>query len=110
VALGSIVGTRGNVGQALYAASKAAMVGLVLSAAKELGPDGIRVNAVAPGFVETAMTAHLDTAVRDRLLGGVALGRPGTPEDVARAVLFLVCDLSGYVSGQVLGVDGGMAL
>jgi 3-oxoacyl-[acyl-carrier protein] reductase len=110
VNLGSIVGTRGNAGQALYAASKAALVGLTASAAKELGPLGIRVNAVAPGFIATAMTASLDAGVVARHRAAIALGRDGTPDDVARAVLFLVSDLAAYITGQVLGVDGGMVM
>ncbi|MBY6266524.1 SDR family oxidoreductase (plasmid) [Azospirillum sp. 412522] len=110
VTLASIVGRRGNAGQALYAASKAALIGLTLSAAKELGPLGIRVNAVAPGFIDTDMTAHLDAGLRERWLRDIALGRFGSAEDVARTVLFLAGDLSAYVTGQVLGVDGGMAM
>lgn len=110
VATSSIVGVRGNAGQALYAASKAAVIGAVLSAARELAADGIRVNAVAPGFIDTAMTASLAPEVKARLLGQVGMKRIGTPEDVARAVLFLVSDLAAYVTGQVLGVDGGMTL
>jgi 3-oxoacyl-[acyl-carrier protein] reductase len=110
VNVGSIVGTRGNAGQALYAASKAALAGLTLSAAKELGPFGIRVNAVAPGFIGTAMTAALPPEAAARHRAHIAMNRDGTPEDVARAVLFLVSDLASYVNGQVLGVDGGMVL
>lgn len=110
VNVGSIVGTRGNAGQALYAASKAALVGLTLSAAKELGPFGIRVNAVAPGFIRTSMTEGLDPQVAARHRAQIPMNREGTPEDVARVVLFLVSDLAGYVTGQVLGVDGGMVL
>ncbi len=106
----SIIGRVGNKGQAAYAASKAAVLGLMMSAAKELGPDGIRVNAIAPGFIETDMTAHLSPQVREERLKGIALPRTGTPEDVADVVLFLASDLSRYVSGQVIGVDGCMVI
>ena len=110
VTVGSIVGRRGNPGQVVYAASKAALIGMTLSAAKELGPHGIRVNAVAPGVIDTDMTGHLDAATRTSLLSGVPLGRAGDAGEVAGAVLFLVSDLAAYVSGQVLGVDGAMSL
>lgn len=106
----SIIGRVGNKGQAVYAASKAAVLGLMLSAAKELGPDGIRVNALAPGFIETDMTKHLSAQIRAERLAGIALGRTGTPEDVADVALFLASDLSRYVSGQVVGVDGCMVI
>lgn len=110
VATSSIVGARGNAGQTLYAASKAAVIGAVLAAARELAPDGIRVNAIAPGFIDTAMTAALAPDIRERLAAKIGMKRTGTPEDVARTVLFLVSDLAAYVTGQVLGVDGGMTL
>jgi len=106
----SIIGRVGNAGQAAYAASKAATLGLMMSAAKELGPDGIRVNAVAPGFIETDMTSHLSGQIRAERLKGIALARTGTPEDVADVVLFLASDLARYVSGQVIGVDGCMVI
>ncbi len=106
----SIIGRTGNKGQAAYAASKAATLGLMMSAAKELGPDGIRVNAIAPGFIETDMTAHLSSQIRGERLKGIALSRTGKPEDVADVVLFLASDLSRYVSGQVIGVDGCMVI
>ncbi len=106
----SIIGRVGNKGQAAYAASKAGALGIMMSAAKELGPDGIRVNAIAPGFIETEMTEHLSPQVREERLKGIALGRTGTPEDVADTVLFLASDLSRYVSGQIIGVDGCMVI
>lgn len=108
--LASIIGRRGNVAQMLYGASKAAAIGATLSAAKELAPYGIRVNAVAPGLIDTAMTAQLPAEMRDKLTGQIGLGRTGTPDDVANVILFLASDLSSYVTGQVLGVDGGLVL
>ena len=108
VNVSSIIGRRGNAGQAVYAASKAAVIGLTTSAAKELAPKNIRVNAIAPGFIETDMTAALPPEKYAERMDSIALGRIGTPQDVANAVLFLVSDLSSYVTGQVLGVDGGM--
>ena len=110
VTVSSIVGRRGNAGQVVYAASKAALIGMTLAAAKELGPHGIRVNTVAPGVIETDMTGHLDPATRDALMSGIPLGRPGEASEVAATVLFLASDLASYVSGQVLGVDGAMVL
>ena len=106
----SIIGRYGNKGQTVYAASKAALIGAVMSAAKELGPDGIRVNAIAPGMIETDMTKHLSDEIRKKRLSNIALGRNGTPEDVADVVLFLASDLSRYVTGQTIGVDGGMVI
>ncbi len=106
----SIIGRAGNKGQAVYAASKAALLGLMASAAKELGPDGVRVNALAPGFIETDMTSHLSPQIKSERIQSVALGRAGTPEDVADVALFLASDWSRYVSGQVIGVDGCMVI
>lgn len=106
----SIMGTRGAPGLAVYAASKAGLVGLTLAAAKELAPDNIRVNAVAPGFIDTDMARALPAELFAERLASVRTGRIGTPEDVAHAVLFLASDLSSYVTGQVLGVDGGMTV
>lgn len=106
----SIIGRVGNKGQAAYAASKAATLGIMMSAAKELGPDGIRVNAIAPGYIETDMTSHLSSQIKQERLKGIALGRTGTPEDVADVALFLASDLARYVSGQVIGVDGCMVI
>jgi 3-oxoacyl-[acyl-carrier protein] reductase len=110
VLVSSIVGLRGNAGQAVYAASKAGLIGLTLSAAKELGPDCIRVNAVAPGYIETDMIRHLDSATDATRRAAIPLGRAGQADEVADAILFLVSDQAAYVTGQVLGVDGGMIL
>lgn len=106
----SIVGLRGNVGQTVYSASKAAILGLTLSAAKELAPSGIRVNAVAPGFIETDMMSTLSPETRALTVANIPLKRPGTPSEVADVILFLASDLSRYITGQVLGVDGGMVI
>jgi 3-oxoacyl-[acyl-carrier protein] reductase len=108
--LASIIGRRGNSGQLVYGASKAAVIGLTLSASKELAPRGVRVNAIAPGFIETRMTSNLPDASRQKLVDQIAMGRPGTAEDVADVALFLASDLSRYVTGQVIGVDGGLVL
>lgn len=110
VNLSSIIGRVGNAGQVVYGASKAAVIGMTLSAAKELAPQGIRVNAVAPGFISTDMTAALLAESHDDQVAAIKMGRVGTAMDVARVVLFLASDLSGYVTGQVLGVDGGMLM
>jgi 3-oxoacyl-[acyl-carrier protein] reductase len=110
VNIASIVGLTGNKGQANYAASKAGLIGLTKSVAKEYASRGLLVNCVAPGFIDTDMTAALPEDARATLLQAIALGRLGRPEDVAGAVLFLVSDLAGYVTGQVLVVDGGMVI
>jgi len=103
----SIIGRYGNSGQISYAASKSGIIGLTLSAAKELGQFGIRVNAVAPGFITSDMTKDLPDSVRNKMKDSICLkNRLGTPEDVANVILFLASDLSSYVSGQVIGVDG----
>ena len=108
VNIASVVGLMGNAGQAAYAASKAGLVGLTKSMARELASRGITVNAVAPGYIQTDMTAQLSDEQREKILSQVPLGRMGMPEDVAEAVAFLVLPASGYVTGQVLSVNGGM--
>ncbi len=106
--MSSVVGVKGNAGQANYAASKAGMIGFTKSVALELGSRNIRCNAIAPGFIETEMTDKLDEKVVQGWRDGIPLKRGGKPEDVANACLFLASDLSGYITGQVLNVDGGM--
>ena len=106
--MSSIVGVHGQGGQVNYSASKAGLIGLTKSLAKEAGSRGVRVNAIAPGFIETDMTAVLPEQLKNAMLETVPLKRAGKPEDIANAALFLASDLSTYVSGQVLGVDGGM--
>ncbi|MCF8080572.1 MAG: 3-oxoacyl-[acyl-carrier-protein] reductase [Desulfobacterales bacterium] len=108
VNIASVVGVTGNAGQANYSASKAGVIGLTKTAAKELAPRGITVNAVAPGFIETDMTAVLPEKVKEAMLSQVPLGRAGTPEDVAQVVRFLASDNAAYMTGQVLHVSGGM--
>ena len=110
VNVSSIVGLIGNKGQANYAASKAGLIGFTKSIAKEYASRGILVNCIAPGFIETDMTAALPEAAKATLLQGIALGRLGRPDDVAGAVLFLASDLAGYITGQVLVVDGGLVI
>ncbi len=110
VNLSSVVALRGNGGQANYCASKAGLIGLTKSVARELGSRGITVNAVAPGFIETDMTATLPEKVREGLLATIPAKRLGQAEDVARAVAFLAGDSAGYITGQVLSVDGGMGM
>ncbi|MET7751461.1 glucose 1-dehydrogenase [Micromonospora sp. NPDC005367] len=110
VLLASIVGERGSAGQTAYAASKAAVAAVARSAAKELGPRGIRVNAVAPGLIETDMIKHLPADLLERRVADTALRRLGRAEDVARTIRFLLSDDAAFVTGQVLGVDGGLVL
>ena len=108
VNVASVIGLHGNVGQANYAASKGGVIALTKSTAKDLAGRGVRVNAVAPGFIQTAMTEALPEKARDLMLGMIPFGRFGETGDVAGAVLFLASDLAAYVTGQVIVVDGGM--
>jgi 3-oxoacyl-[acyl-carrier protein] reductase len=108
VNISSVVGLKGNAGQANYSASKAGIIGFTKSVALELGSRNIRCNAIAPGFIETEMTAVLDENTVQQWREGIPLKRGGSPEDVANACLFLASDMSGYISGQVLNVCGGM--
>lgn len=110
VNLSSIVGIRGNAGQANYAASKAGLIGMSKSVAKELAGRGITVNCVAPGFIETDMTSVLPDAAKEKLLSEIPMARMGRSEDVAAAVAFLASEQAGYITGQVICVDGGMAI
>ncbi len=110
VNISSVVGLTGNAGQANYSASKAGLVGLTKSAAKELASRGVTVNAVAPGFIETEMTKSLPEAAREEFLKKVLISRAGTPDDIASAVLFLASDEASYITGQVLTVDGGLTV
>ena len=108
--LSSVVALRGNAGQTNYAASKAGLIGLTKSLARELASRNVTVNAVAPGFIETDMTAALPEAVRAEMAKGIPAGRAGRPEDVANAVAFFAAEQSSYLTGQVLCADGGMAM
>ncbi|HIW09186.1 MAG TPA: 3-oxoacyl-[acyl-carrier-protein] reductase [Candidatus Faecalibacterium intestinigallinarum] len=110
VNLSSVVALRGNPGQVNYCASKAGLIGMTKSLAKEMGARGITVNAVAPGYISTDMTAALPDAARDAMLSTIPVGRAGSPEDVAAAVAFLASEEAGYITGQVLSVDGGMGM
>ena len=106
--MASVVGVHGNAGQSNYAASKAGMIALAKSVAQEMGSRGIRANAIAPGFIETAMTAALSEEVRKEWMNAIPLRRGGKPEDIADVATFLASDMSSYISGQVIQVDGGM--
>lgn len=110
VNISSVVGLMGNFGQSNYAASKAGLVGLTKSAAKELAGRGITVNAVAPGFIQTEMTEHLSETAKEAFLNAIPLKRPGLPEDIANAVLFFATTETSYVTGQVLPVCGGLLM
>jgi 3-oxoacyl-[acyl-carrier protein] reductase len=108
--MSSVVGLHGNGGQANYAASKAGLIGLTKSLAKELSSRNIRVNAIAPGYIETSMTSVLPETAKESLKAAIPLQRPGTPEEVAEAALFLCSNRASYITGVVLNVDGGMGM
>jgi len=110
VSMASVIGLMGNVGQANYAASKAGIIAFMKSVARELGSRGITANAVAPGYIITAMTEALSEETREWFLTNIPMNRGGTPEDVARAVAFLASEEAAYITGQVLNVDGGMVM
>jgi 3-oxoacyl-[acyl-carrier protein] reductase len=110
VNISSIVGVHGNAGQSNYAASKAGLIGLTKALAKELGGRGIRVNAIAPGYIATELTDALPQQAREAILGNTPLGRLGEPADVARAVRFLCSDAAAFVTGEVIAVDGGLGI
>ena len=110
ISMASVVGIAGNAGQANYAASKAGVIGLTKSAARELASRGITVNAVAPGFIETEMTAVLPDKVKEASVAQIPLGHFGKPEDIAKTVAFLASDDAAYITGQVIQVDGGMVI
>ena len=106
--ISSIIGATGNPGQANYAASKSGLIGLTKATAREFATRNITVNAIAPGFIETHMTGDLDEKARTAMTDQIPMGRPGTPEDVASAAVFLASDDAGYITGQVIHVNGGM--
>ena len=106
--MSSVVGTNGNAGQCNYSASKAGLIGLTMSFAKEMGARGIRCNAIAPGFISTDMTDKLNDATKEAIISSVTLGRMGTADEIATAALFLASDMSSYITGEVLKVTGGM--
>lgn len=108
VNISSVVGASGNAGQTNYAAAKAGMIGFTKSLAREVGSRGITVNCVAPGFIDTDMTRSLEQSQRNQLVAGIPLGRLGSPEDIAAAVLFLASDQAGYITGETMHVNGGM--
>ncbi len=110
VNMASVVGLKGNISQTNYAAAKAGIIGFTKSAARELASRGVTVNAVAPGMIDTDMTAALSEKVKAAMLSEIPVGRAGTPEDVANAVAFLVSDEAAYITGQVLSVDGGLVM
>ena len=110
VNISSVSGLKGNAGQANYSASKAGLIGLTLSAAKELGSRGITVNAVAPGFIDTDMTKALSDAQQETVMKQIAAGRAGTPGEVADLVCFLCSDRAAYITGQVIAIDGGLIM
>jgi len=108
--IASVVGRRGNAGQVNYSAAKAGLIGLTKSLARELASRNVRVNAIAPGYIQTEMTAGLSEAVKGTIVGSTPLGRMGTPDDVAQAVAFLASDAAAFITGAVLPVDGGLGI
>ena len=110
VNIASIVGLMGNFGQANYATSKAGLIGLTKTAAREVGSRGVRVNAIAPGFIDTEMTRGLDEKVQEKLIEQIPMAQLGQPEDIADCVAFLVSDKAKYITGQVIGINGGMLM
>lgn len=108
--ISSIIGTRGNIGQSVYGSSKSALIGFTKSISKELAPLNIRVNAIAPGFIDTDMIRNVDDRYYQKNIESIGMRRIGKPEDVANTALFLASDLSEYITGQVIGVDGGMII
>lgn len=110
VNISSIIGTHGNIGQSVYGSSKSALIGFTKSISKELAPLNIRVNAIAPGFIDTDMIRNVDERFYKKNIESIGMKRIGKPEDVANAALFLASDLSEYITGQVIGVDGGMII
>ena len=104
------MGLRGSAGQSAYAAAKSGVIGFTRSLSKELAGLNIRVNAIAPGYIETALVADLPAQVKEKTIPNIGMKRAGTPEDVANAALFLASGLSAYITGQVIGVDGGMII
>jgi len=109
ISIASIVGVAGNPGQANYASAKAGIIGLTRTIAREVASRGITANIIAPGFIDTEMTQHLEEKRRQELMGHIPLGYPGSPRDVAEAVAFLASEEARYITGQILNVDGGMA-
>lgn len=108
--ISSVIGLTGNAGQVNYAASKAGMIGFTKSLAKELASRSIRVNCIAPGYIETSMTESLNDSVKQGIVSKIPLGKIGQPQDIASAAVFLASDLSSYITGQVLAIDGGMVM